>query len=233
MFVYRFWVLLSRDRGEFWIRVMVGGAVDEKRIEAAVRRLPVLPERSAELSRAVTGLLYVVRKAASKDEILPPPEPAGKSPAEEVDMERLAAAKELRETHWHVHDFKEAWPDIPPVARDTLDRRLRAAGISNVEDLIEGLTRLADAMAAAADDLERPDRPLPAPVEAPKADDPPLLIAQHAARMYKRLTGKKLPKPNGKGVLPRGPFYWLLEDVFAAAGLLASVDQYAKTVARS
>jgi hypothetical protein len=212
---------------------MVAGAVDEKRIEAAVRRLPVLPERSAELNRAVTGLLYVVRRTAMKDDADPAPTQPEQIPVEEVDVERLAAAKELRETQWHVHDFKEAWPDLPDVARDALDKRLRAAGISDVGDLIERLARLAAAMADAAEDLEQPDRPAPAPAAAPKQDDPPLLIAQHAARMYTRLTGKKLPKPNGKGVLPRGPFYWLLEDVFAAAGLLASADQYAKVVARS
>ena len=59
-----------------------------------------------------------------------------------------------------------------------------------------------------------------------------MLIAQHAARMYTRLTGKKLPKPNRKDEIPRGPFYWLLEDLFAAAGVLASADQYARIVAQ-
>ena len=213
---------------------MAAGTVDEKRIEAAVRRLPVLPERKAEINRAVTGLLYVIRGTAPKDDDTPPPQPPAPAAEPDVDIERLAAAKELRETQWLIHDFKEAWDGLSAAARDALGGRHRAAGKSELDpdDLIERLARLAESMAVAADALEQPDRPAPAPVAAaPKADDPPMLIAQHAARMYTRLTGKKLPKPNRKDEIPRGPFYWLLEDLFAAAGVLASADQYARIVA--
>jgi hypothetical protein len=212
---------------------MAAGTVDEKRIEAAVRRLPVLPERKGELNRAVTGLLYVVQRIASKDDAEPPPERPIQDSVREVDVERLSWAKELRETQWLIHDFKEAWADLSVPARDALNRRLRAAGTSEAEpdDLIDRLAQVAESMAAAADDLEQPDRPVPA-AAAPKAEDPPMLIAQHAARMYTRLTGKKPPKPKGKDGTPRGPFYWLLEDVFAAAGILASADHYATIVAQ-
>ena len=212
---------------------MAAGTVDEKRIEAAVRRLPVLPDRKAELNRAVTGLLYVVQRAAQKDDAASPPERPEQGPGQEVDEERLVAAKELRETQWLFHDLKEEWAKLSNTARDALSKRVRAAGMSIAEsdDLIDRLAQVAESMAAAADDLEQPDRPVPA-AAAPKAEDPPLLIAQHAARMYTRLTGKKPPKPKAKDENPRGPFFWLLEDVFAAAGILASADQYAKIVAR-
>lgn len=213
---------------------MGAGTVDEKRIEAAVRRLPVLPDRKAELNRAVTGLLYVIQSAAPKDDDDgPPPEQPEQGPGQEVDEERLVAAKELRETQWLFRDLEEEWAKLSVTARDALNKRVRAAGMSIAEpgDLIGRLAQVAESMAAAADDLEQPDRPVP-PAAAPKAEDPPLLIAQHAARMYTRLTGKKLPKPKAKGEIPPGPFYWLLEDLFAAAGILASANQYAKIVAR-
>lgn len=212
---------------------MAAGTVDEKRIEAAVRRLPVLPDRKAELNRAVTGLLYVVQRAAQKDDAGPPPEQPRQRPYQEVDEERLVAAKELRETQWLFRDLKEEWAKLSVTARDALNKHVHAAGMSTAEpdELIDRLVQVAESMAAAADALEQPDRPVPV-AAAPKAEDPPLLIAQHAARMYTRLTGKKPPKPKAKDENPRGPFFWLLEDVFAAAGILASADQYAKIVAR-
>lgn len=209
---------------------MAAGAIDEKRIEAAVRRLPVLPERKGDISRAVTGLLYVIQRAALKDSSEAGSEPSEQGSGEEVDVARLEAAKALRETHWLFYDFREAWANLSDTARDALNKRVRAAGTPNTDfdAQIDRLVQVLEFMAAAADDLEEPDRP----VAPPKPDDPPLVIAQHAARMYTRLTGKTLPKPKGKEGVPRGPFYWLLEDVFAAAGIPASADHYSKLVAQ-
>jgi hypothetical protein len=206
---------------------MVAGTIDEKRIEEAVRRLPVLPERKGDVSRAVTGLLYVIKRAALKTE----DEAASEQPEqEEVDETRLVAAKELRETHWLFYDFREGWANLSDKARDALKRRMRKAGLPNTDfdELIDRMAQLLEPMATAADDLEEPERP----AAAPKPDDPPLLIAQHAARMYTRLTGKTLPKPKGKDGVPRGPFFWLLEDVFAGAGIIASADQYSLIIAQ-
>ena len=206
---------------------MAVGVVDEKRIEAAVRRLPVLPERKGDVARAVTGLLYVIQRAALKEET----EAAAEEPKpEEVDLSRLEAAKELRDTHWLFYDFRESWANLSDTARDSLTKRVRAAGLPNTDfdDLIDRLVHLLECMATAADELEQPDLPAP----PTQLDDPPLLIAQHAARMYTRLTGKTLPKSKGKDGATRSPFFWLLEDVFAGSGILASADQYAKLVAQ-
>jgi hypothetical protein len=206
---------------------MVAGIIDEKRIEDAVRRLPVLPERKGDVSRAVTGLLYVIQRAALKD---PEPSESEQAEPEEVSEERLVAAKALRDTHWLFYDFREGWANLPDVAREALKKRTRKVGMPNADfdALIDELAHLLEPMAAAADALEEPDRPVP--VRRP--DDPALLIAQHAVRMYTRLTGKALPKPQGKDGVPRGQFYWLLEDVFAAAGIVASADQYSLIIAQ-
>ncbi len=206
---------------------MVAGIIDEKRIEEAVRRLPVLPERKGDVSRAVTGLLYVIQRAALKG---PEPSESEQPEPEEVSEERLVAAKELRETHWLFYDFREGWANLSDPAREALKKRTRNVGLPNTDfdALIDELAHLLEPMAAAADALEEPDKP----VVVRKPDDPSLLIAQHAARMYTRLTGKTLPKPQGKDGVPRGPFFWLLEDVFAAAGIVASVDQYSNIIAR-
>jgi len=210
------------------IRIMAIGAIDAKRLETAVHRLPVLPNRKAEIDRAVTGLLYVIQRAVPAQVDEPPPD---QEPTETVDAESLAAAKELRDTQWVFYDFREAWTNLSDKARDALTKRVRAAGMSgsDPDDLIEQFASVADSMAAAAEALEQPDRPAP----APKPDDPALVIAQHAARMYTRMTGKEAPKPKGNAGIPRGPFYWLLEDVFAAAGILASPDHYAKLISHS
>jgi hypothetical protein len=218
---------------------MADGAVDKKRIEAAVRRLQVLPDRKTEIGRAVTGLLIVIETASRKEEEklpapLPEPEP---EPEEPIDIGRLAAAKELREAQWLFQDLKEAWDNLSAEARDALNAHVRAAAPkAEPDEVIVRMAEVADAMAAVADALEQPDPPAPAaepePEAAPKPDDPKLIIAQHAARTYTRLTGKKPPKKKGKGGIPRGPFFWLLEDVFASAGILASAAHYAEIVAK-
>jgi hypothetical protein len=214
---------------------MADGAVDKKRIEAAVRRLQVLPDRKTEIGRAVTGLLIVIETASRKEEEVPPPAPPEPAPEEPIDIGRLAAAKELRETQWLFQDLKEAWDNLSAEARDALNAHVRAADSKTAPDEVIGrMAALADAMAAVADALEQPDPPAPVaepePEAAPKPDDRTLVIAQHAARMYTRLTGKKPPKKKGKGGIPRGPFFWLLEDVFASAGILASAAHYAEIV---
>lgn len=221
---------------------MADGAIDKKRIEAAVRRLQVLPDRKTEIGRAVTGLLIVIETASRKEDDVPPPPPPPEpepEPEEPIDIGRLAAAKELREAHWLFEDLKEAWDNLSDEARDALTAHVRAAASkAEPDEVIERLTALADAMAAVADALEQPDPPAPAaepepePATPPKPDDPTLIIAQHAARMYTRLTGKKPPKRKGKDGIARGPFFWLLEDVFAGAGILASAAHYAEIVAK-
>lgn len=212
---------------------MAVGTVDKGRIEAAVRRLPVLPERKAEIGRAVTGLLFAIERFALKDDSGARSGRSGQGSAKEteIDVTLLAAAKELREAHWIVRDFTEAWGSLSTEARNAVDKRARATGMSHgdLDGLIDRLAHVGDSMAGAADDLETPDRP-----EAPpKPEDPALVIAQHLARMYTRLTGKKLPKRKGKDGIPQGPFYWLLEDVFAGAGILASPDRYARIMAET
>jgi hypothetical protein len=221
---------------------MADGAIDKKRIETAVRRLQVLPDRKTEIGRAVAGLLIVIETATRKEgeaPPAPPPEPEPE-PEEPIDIGRLAAAKELREAQWLFQDLKEAWDNLSAEARDALSAHVRAATPkAEPDEVIDRLAALADAMAAVADALEQPDPPAPvaepetAPAPAPKPDDATLIIAQHAARMYTRLTGKRLPKKKGKDGIPRGPFFWLLEDVFAGAGILASAAHYAEIVAKS
>lgn len=205
---------------------MAVGTIDEKRIEAAVRRLPVLPERKAEISQAVTGLLYVVQGAMPR-----PHEQAEHGPDKELDDARMAAAGELRDAQWVFYDFKEMCAELSTVARNALNKRIHATGTpgTDLDVLIDRFTYVVDIMAAAAEDLEHPDRP----VSAVKADDPASVIAQHAAKMYSRLTGKEPPKPKRNAGIPHGPFYWLLEDVFAAAGIIASTDHYTKVLAKS
>jgi hypothetical protein len=210
---------------------MTTGKTNEQRLEAAVRRLPLLPERKTEISRAVTGLLFVIRSAAASPEHTA----AAKAEEDERTKERhdasYAAAVEIRDVEWALYDLKEAWDRLSAQARDALVARLRGAGRpeNNLLTLVDLHAQVVESVALAADDLEHPDRP----VIAKPLDDAALVIAKHAARVFTRLTGKTPPKPRQGEKITPGAFFWFLEDIFRTARITASVESYIRKLAES
>jgi hypothetical protein len=206
-----------------------------KRLEAAVQRLPLLPERRAEVDRAVTGLTFVIRSVSGeKDPSTAQSEAQQAERAKEREAECYAAAVEIRDVEWALLDIKEAWDRMSDKAHKTILAHINRAGQkdSALLRLIEGHEHIVETIALAADELEHPDRPIRvAPTAA--ADDPALMLAKHAARVFTRLTGKTPPRPRAGEHITPGAFFWLLEDIFRAANVTASVESYIRKVAES
>ena len=204
---------------------------DGQRLEAAVRRLPLLPERRAEVDRAVTGLTFVIRSVTSQQEDDPVSRQAEDNLAQERDAASYAAAVEIRDVEWALYDLKEAWDRLSDKAREAILAHMRRAGNrdNSLLKLIEEHAQLVETIALTADDLEHPDRPAP----APPPDDPALLLARHAARVFTRLTGKTPPKAKHNERITPGAFYWLLEDILRTAKITASVETYIRKISES
>lgn len=205
-------------------------ATDKQRLEAAVRRLPLLPERKTEVDRTVTGLTFVIRSvSATKDEdaaIIAKEDAAMK----EREAAGRAAAAQVGDLEWAFLELTEAWERLSDATRETLVARFRDTGNRDGAflDAIEYRASICQTMAAAADALEHPDRPLRA---TPLPENPALVLAKHAARAFTRLTGKQPPHPRpGEKIVP-GPFYYFLEDILRAAHITASVETYIRKIA--
>jgi hypothetical protein len=207
---------------------------DKQRLEAAVRRLPLLPERKTEVDRAVTGLVYVIRSAAaSKDEVAAIAA-RKEAVAKENAAASIAAAAQVRDVEWALYELKEAWDRLSDKGHDAVGAHFSAGGAADnpLLALIERHAQAAGILEAAADTLEHPDRPLPAPA-TPSPDDPAFVLVKHAARTFTRLTGKEPPNPRaGEKIIP-GAFFWFLEDIFRAAHITASVETYIRRLADS
>lgn len=204
---------------------------DTQRLEAAVRRLPLLPERRAEVDRAVTGLSFVIRSVTAQGNDDPTARQEEDRKADERDAASYAAAVEIRDVEWALYDLKEAWDRLSPKAGDAITAHMRRAGKKDnaLLKLIEEHSHIVEVIAVAADDLEHPDRPAPA---APP-EDPALLLANHAARVFTRLTGKQPPRAKSNDRITPGAFYWLLEDILRTARITASVETYIRKISES
>lgn len=187
------------------------GTIDMEKLEAAVRRLCVLPERQGDIPGAVGGLAFVIKLA-----------PLNEGYASAIERSDADAARELRAAHRALYDFTRAWCGMSATAREALDAQLRARPNIDIVALISHrAAHVVDAIPAAADDLDTRGRSR----RGPKAKRPPLHIARHAAKVYEHLTGEK---PPGGGVWTRGSYYEFLENVYKAAGIDASAEHYAK-----
>ncbi len=205
---------------------------DKQRLEAAVRRLPLLPERKTEVDRAVTGLVFVIRSVSASKEVDAAVAAREEAVAKEREAAGYAAAAQVRDVDWALYELKEAWDRLSDMARDAILAHVGRAGNTDnaLIDLIENHGPIAETLVVAADDLEHPDRPPPA---APQPDDPALVLAKHAARIFTRLTGKKPPHPRpGEQIIP-GPFFWFLEDIFRAAKITVGVESNIRRLAES
>jgi hypothetical protein len=197
-------------------------AADMQRLEAAIHRLPLLPERRAEVDRAVTGLTFVIRSFTSQQE---------DDLAQERDAASFAAAVEIRDVEWALLDLKEAWDRLSDKAYDSILAHMRRSENkdNNLLKLIEEHDHIVEIIAETADHLEHPDRPAP----APPPDDPALVLAKHAARVFTRLTGKTPPRAKSNERITPGAFYWLLEDILRTAKITASVETYIRKISES
>lgn len=206
-------------------------AADTQRLEAAVRRLPLLPERRAEVDRAVTGLTFVIRSVTSNAVADPASEKIEAERAQERDAASYAAAVEIRDVEWALYDLKEAWDRLSDKAHNAIIAHMRQTENANnsLLKLIKEHAQLVETIALSADDLEHPDRPAP----APPPEDPALVLAKHAARVFTRLTGKMLPKAKHNERITPGAFYWLLEDILRTAKITASVETYIRKISES
>jgi hypothetical protein len=203
---------------------MTTATADVQRLEAAVQRLPLLPERRAEVDRAVTGLTFVIRSVSGQEEAQAEREAKAAEIANEREAASYAAAVEVRDVEWALYDLKEAWDRLSDMAHNAIVAHIRRAGdgASVLIKLIEGHAQIVETIAEAADDLEHPDRPAPV---AP-AEDAAMVLAKHAARVFTRMTGKQPPRPRPNENIIPGAFFWLLEDIFRAANVTASVESY-------
>jgi len=210
---------------------MTTATTEVQRLEAAVQRLPLLPERRAEVDRAVTGLTFVIRSVSGQEEVQAAKEAKAAEIASQREAASYAAAVEVRDVEWALYDLKEAWDRLSDMAHNAVVAHIRTAGGSGsvLLKLIEGHAQIVETIALAADDLEHPDRPAPV---AP-AEDPAMVLAKHAARVFTRLTGKQPPRPRPNENIIPGAFFWLLEDIFRAAKVTASVETYIRRLADS
>jgi hypothetical protein len=203
---------------------------DKQRLEAAVRRLPLLPERKTEVDRAVTGLVYVIRSVSASKEEVAAIVARKEAVAKEHEAACFAAAAQVRDVEWALYELKEAWDRLSDKGHEAVLAHMRHAGTADnpMLKLIDTHAQIAETMEAAADGLEHPDRPLPT---APQPDDPAFVLAKHAARTFSRLTGKEPPRPRtGEQVIP-GAFFWFLEDIFRAAKVTVGVETYIRRLA--
>jgi hypothetical protein len=201
---------------------MANVAADVQRLEAAVQRLPLLPERRAEVDRAVTGLTFVIRSVSGQEDVQAEREAKAAAIANEREAASYAAAVEVRDVEWALYDLKEAWDRLSDMAHNAIVAHIRRAGGSDsvLLQLIEGHAHIVETIAVAADDLEHPDRPA-------------MVLAKHAARVFTRMTGKQPPRPRPNENIVPGAFFWLLEDIFRAAKVTASVESYIRRLAES
>jgi len=203
---------------------------EKQRLEAAVRRLPLLPERKTEVDRAVTGLVYVIRSVAASKEEVAAIAARKEAVAKEHEAACLAAAAQVRDVEWALYELKEAWDRLSDKGHEAVLAHMRNAANSDnpLLKLVESHAHAATILEAAADGLEHPERPLPT---AAAPDDPAFVLAKHAGRTFTRLTGKEPPRPRaGEQIIP-GAFFWFLEDIFRAAKITVSVETYIRRLA--
>jgi len=205
---------------------------DKQRLEAAVRRLPLLPERKTEIDRAVTGLVYVIRSVAASKEEVAAVAARKEAVAKEHEAACLAAAAQVRDVEWALYELKEAWDRLSDKGHEAVLAHMRHAGHSDspLLKLVDSHTQAAEILEAAADALEHPERPLPT---TPAPDDPAFVLAKHAARTFTRLTGKEPPRPRGAEQIIPGAFFWFLEDIFRAAKITVSVEANIRRLAET
>jgi hypothetical protein len=209
---------------------MANEPTDEQRLEAALRRLSLLPERKNEIGRAVTGLIFAIRATAPIPNEIDAARAAEDERAKEQRDANIAAAQEIRDVEWAIFDLKEAWDRLSPKARHSLVTGLRSSGKLAVDFLtiMEQHAKVVEFVSLTADQLQSPEQPIP----SRSGEDRALLMVQHAARLYTRLTGKTPPKPlPGEPIIPSS-FFWLLEDIFRVAGITSGVEKYIRTLAQ-
>lgn len=191
-------------------------------IDAALRALPVLPERVVEIPKSLGRLSIVLALMSGQDDL--------KSARSVSDRQ---AAIELRRVAMALQEFGAAWNDLSATAHAALTERIRHAGGDEVHPVLLLWNRaghVLDQIEPAATALER--RQL-SPRGA-KKKRVPAEVARLAAKEYERLTGR----PPTVVVDPytnqtRGPFIDLVQAIFVAADIDGSAEGFAKTAIKA
>lgn len=190
-------------------------------IDAALRALPVLPERTADIPKALGRLSILLALMRGQDDL--------KSARSVSDRQ---AATELRRVAMALQEFGAAWNDLSATAHAVLTERARHVDgdlVHPVFLLWKRAGHVLDQIEPAATALEQ--RQLSS--RGPKKKREPAEVARFAAKEYERLTGR-LPTVVVDPIThqTRGPFIDLVRAIFVAADIDGSAEGFAKTAVR-